>query len=192
MTTTPFTESEELVALRESVFKLASSYGREYVLEKARSGGKITELWNDMGKHGFLGVNLPEEYGGGGGGISELAAVLEESAAAGCPLLMMVVFTVVFSQLFQSKVAWFPVFILVALLPWNYVATVVSRSTTSVTQNASLLNKVAFPAEYGSSGVMTFIMNHDGVIYEKDLGPKTAEVAQKITVFNPDETWKRQ
>jgi alkylation response protein AidB-like acyl-CoA dehydrogenase len=91
MTTTPFTESEDLVALRESVFKLASKYGREYVLEKARSGGKITELWQDMGKHGFLGVNLPEEYGGGGAGISELAAVLEESAAAGCPMLMMVV-----------------------------------------------------------------------------------------------------
>ncbi len=91
MTTTPFTESEDLVSLREAVFKLASNYGREYVLEKARSGGKITELWQDMGKHGFLGVNLPEEYGGGGAGISELAAVLEESAAAGCPMLMMVV-----------------------------------------------------------------------------------------------------
>jgi lipopolysaccharide transport system permease protein len=63
------------------------------------------------------------------------------------PLLMMLVFTVVFSQLFQSPIARFPVFILVALLPWNYLATVVSRGATSVTQNASLLNKVAFPAE---------------------------------------------
>lgn len=51
---------------------------------------------------------------------------------------------------------------------------------------------IAYPATYGNSGVMTFIMNHDGVIYEKDLGPQTAEAAQKITVFNPDETWKRQ
>ena len=40
---------------------------------------------------GFLGVNLPEEYGGGGGGMVELAIVLEELGAAGCPLLMMVV-----------------------------------------------------------------------------------------------------
>ena len=51
---------------------------------------------------------------------------------------------------------------------------------------------IAYPATYGNSGVMTFIMNHDGVIYEKDLGPKTAELVQKITVFNPDDTWKRQ
>lgn len=40
---------------------------------------------------GYLGVNVPEEYGGGGGGIGDLAAVCEELAAAGCPLLLMVV-----------------------------------------------------------------------------------------------------
>jgi alkylation response protein AidB-like acyl-CoA dehydrogenase len=44
-----------------------------------------------MGKHGYLGVSLPEEYGGGGGGIADLAAALEEAAAAGAPLLLMVV-----------------------------------------------------------------------------------------------------
>jgi alkylation response protein AidB-like acyl-CoA dehydrogenase len=44
-----------------------------------------------MGQHGFLGVNIPEEYGGGGGGMADLSAVLEEAAAAGAPLLMMVV-----------------------------------------------------------------------------------------------------
>ena len=44
-----------------------------------------------MGKHGYLGVSLPEEYGGGGGGIGDLAAVLEEAATAGAPLLLMVV-----------------------------------------------------------------------------------------------------
>lgn len=88
---TSFTESEERDALRQSVFKLASNYGREYVEKQARAGEKMTELWRDMGKHGFLGVNIPEEYGGGGGGIGDLAAVLEESAAAGAPLLLMVV-----------------------------------------------------------------------------------------------------
>lgn len=50
---------------------------------------------------------------------------------------------------------------------------------------------VAYPATYGNSGVMTFVISHGGVVYEKDLGPKTAEVAQKITRFNPDKTWKR-
>jgi lipopolysaccharide transport system permease protein len=63
------------------------------------------------------------------------------------PLLMMLVFTVVFDVLFRNNIARFPVFILAALLPWNYLATVVTRGTTSVTQNASLLNKVYFPSE---------------------------------------------
>jgi hypothetical protein len=48
---------------------------------------------------------------------------------------------------------------------------------------------VAYPAQYGSSGIMTFIVNHDGVVYQKDLGPKTASVAQSMTKFNPDKTW---
>ena len=38
---------------------------------------------------------------------------------------------------------------------------------------------VAFPAQYGASGVMTFIVNHDGVVYQKDLGPKTATLARR-------------
>jgi hypothetical protein len=50
---------------------------------------------------------------------------------------------------------------------------------------------VAYPAQYGSSGIMTFIVNHDGVVYEKDLGPKTAAIAQSMTKFNPDKTWKK-
>jgi hypothetical protein len=51
---------------------------------------------------------------------------------------------------------------------------------------------IAWPATYGNSGVMTFIVNHDGVVYEKDLGPETAAVVQKITKYNPDKTWKRE
>lgn len=50
---------------------------------------------------------------------------------------------------------------------------------------------LAYPAGYGSSGVMTFVVNHEGVVYEKDLGPGTAGAAQKITRFNPDKTWKK-
>jgi alkylation response protein AidB-like acyl-CoA dehydrogenase len=86
-----FTEPEERVALRQAVQKLAGSYGHGYVAEKTSKGEKLTELWQDMGKHGFLGVNIPEEYGGGGGGMADLSAVLEEASAAGAPLLMMVV-----------------------------------------------------------------------------------------------------
>jgi len=50
---------------------------------------------------------------------------------------------------------------------------------------------VAYPAEYRNSGVMTFLVNHRGDIYEKDLGPNTARVAASMTAFNPDNTWRR-
>jgi Protein of unknown function (DUF2950) len=49
---------------------------------------------------------------------------------------------------------------------------------------------VAFPAEYGVSGIKIFIVNHQGVVYEKDLGANTASVAGQMTKFNPDKTWK--
>jgi alkylation response protein AidB-like acyl-CoA dehydrogenase len=91
MTEIAFTEPSERQDLRKEVAKLASGYGREYFVKQARSGGKTKDLWLDMGKHGYLGVAVPEEYGGGGGGIGDLAAVCEELAAMGCPLLMMVV-----------------------------------------------------------------------------------------------------
>lgn len=51
---------------------------------------------------------------------------------------------------------------------------------------------IAFPAEYGSSGVMTFIVNHAGAVYSKDLGPETAKIAEGIKVFDPDSSWKRE
>src|SRR5262245_46066551 len=50
---------------------------------------------------------------------------------------------------------------------------------------------VAWPAEYGNSGVMTFIVNHNGTVYEKDLGQRTAQVAAGMSAFNPDDTWKK-
>lgn len=50
---------------------------------------------------------------------------------------------------------------------------------------------VAYPAEYGASGVMTFIVSHDGVVYQKDLGPGTAATARALTHFDPDPTWSR-
>ena len=48
---------------------------------------------------------------------------------------------------------------------------------------------VAYPAQYGSSGIMTFIVNHDGIVYEKDLGANTAQAGSSMTKFNPDKTW---
>ncbi|HYI86494.1 MAG TPA: DUF2950 domain-containing protein [Burkholderiales bacterium] len=48
---------------------------------------------------------------------------------------------------------------------------------------------IAYPAEYRISGVKTFIVNHYGVVYEKDLGPKTAQIAAAIPDYNPDRTW---
>ena len=48
---------------------------------------------------------------------------------------------------------------------------------------------VAWPAQYGNSGVMTFIVNHQGKIYQKDLGPETSDAAKRITEYNPDASW---
>ena len=48
------------------------------------------------------------------------------------------------------------------------------------------------PARYSASGIMSFMANHEGVIYEKNLGRKTTEVAAEITSFNPDASWKKQ
>jgi hypothetical protein len=50
---------------------------------------------------------------------------------------------------------------------------------------------VAYPVEYRSSGVMTFIVDKSGTIYEKDLGPNTIKLAQAMTAFDPDSTWHK-
>ena len=50
---------------------------------------------------------------------------------------------------------------------------------------------VAYPAVYRNSGVMTFLVNHEGTVFQKDLGPHTAEIVERMTSFNPDDTWKK-
>jgi hypothetical protein len=50
---------------------------------------------------------------------------------------------------------------------------------------------VAYPAGWGSSGIMTFIVNHEGIFYQKDLGPGTKAIAQAMTTFDPDDSWER-
>ena len=50
---------------------------------------------------------------------------------------------------------------------------------------------VAYPAEYRNSGVMTFIVSHNGDVYQKDLGSNTPTIAEKMTSYNPDKTWEK-
>lgn len=109
-----FEEHEELSLLRQSVRDLASKFGHSYYQEHARKGTKTDELWQAMADHGYLGVNLPKEYGGGGAGILELAAVCEELAAQGCPLLLMIVSSAICGELIsrfgttEQKQEWLP------------------------------------------------------------------------------------
>ncbi len=86
-----FVETDEQQMLRQSVADVAAKFGHGYFIECARAGRKADELWNELARAGYLGVNVPSEFGGGGMGISELAIVLEELGAAGCPLLLLVV-----------------------------------------------------------------------------------------------------
>ena len=88
---TTLLESDERRALREAVGSLGRRYGREYFAAAVREGKQTDELWQEAGRLGYLGVNLPEEYGGGGGGMAELSIVLEELGAVGCPLLLLIV-----------------------------------------------------------------------------------------------------
>ncbi|MFM9377526.1 acyl-CoA dehydrogenase family protein [Gordonia sp. VNK21] len=86
-----FVETQERAELRAAVAALGAKYGQQYFQDCARQGRKTDELWAEAGELGFIGVNLPEEYGGGGAGMYELSIVMEELAATGTGLLMMVV-----------------------------------------------------------------------------------------------------
>ena len=86
-----YVETEEQQMLRRQVGEIGRKYGRKYYVDKAKVGESPKELWDELGKQGFIGVNTPEEYGGGGLGIYELQIVCEELAAAGCPLLLLLV-----------------------------------------------------------------------------------------------------
>lgn len=82
--------SEEELAIRSTVRKIVAKYGHDYFRDRSTSGEPMQELWDTLGEAGFLGLNIPEEYGGGGMGLTELAIVLEEMSAGGCPELAMV------------------------------------------------------------------------------------------------------
>jgi alkylation response protein AidB-like acyl-CoA dehydrogenase len=87
----PVVESQEVQMMREAARGIALSFGREYMREKIDKAEPATELWDALAAKGYLGVNLPEEYGGGGLGMSALAAVGEEITSVGCSLLLIVV-----------------------------------------------------------------------------------------------------
>lgn len=109
-----FTETTEQRMLRDAVRKIASGYGHAYYQEKARSGGKMSELWQELGLKGYVGVNIPEAYGGAGLGIYELTIVCEELAAQGCPLLLLIVVPAICGSILskcgseEQKQRWLP------------------------------------------------------------------------------------
>jgi alkylation response protein AidB-like acyl-CoA dehydrogenase len=100
--------------IRQSAAAIAARYGHAYYAERARNGGNIAELWQDLGQAGLLGVHLPAEYGGGGAGLSELVVVTEELAAHGLPLLIAVISPAICGSILavhaaqEMKAAWLP------------------------------------------------------------------------------------
>jgi alkylation response protein AidB-like acyl-CoA dehydrogenase len=109
-----YVETPEQSLLRTSVRKLARSYGHEYWLRQARGPARTDEQWQELGRNGYLGVNIPLEYGGGGGGITELAIVCEELAAAGTPSFMLIVSSSICGELLvqhgteAQRAEWLP------------------------------------------------------------------------------------
>ncbi|MER6972266.1 acyl-CoA dehydrogenase family protein [Nocardioides sp. NPDC057767] len=97
-----FTITEEHRALRDAVSAISREFGNGYYTQKAEAREFTLELWEALGKHGFVGVNIPEEYGGGGGGLVELAIVCEETAAAGSPLLLLLVASAISGEVIST------------------------------------------------------------------------------------------
>jgi alkylation response protein AidB-like acyl-CoA dehydrogenase len=100
--------------IRQSAATIAARYGHAYYAERARAGGNIAELWDELGQAGLLGVHLPAEYGGGGAGLSELVIVTEELAAHGMPLLIAVISPAICGSILAAhaspdmKASWLP------------------------------------------------------------------------------------
>ncbi len=86
-----FSDPAEYTDLRAAVREITLAHGAAEFADHARTSTPQSGLWSDLGKAGFIGINVPAEYGGGGAGMSELAVVAEEAAGAGCPLLLLLV-----------------------------------------------------------------------------------------------------
>jgi alkylation response protein AidB-like acyl-CoA dehydrogenase len=87
----PLVPTDEEVEMRRTVAAICGDFGPAYMRRCNEAGEPPSELWDALASRGFLGVNLPEQFGGGGLGMAALAAVGEEIAAAGCSLLLIVV-----------------------------------------------------------------------------------------------------
>ena len=109
-----FTETAEHRDLRAAVADIAGSFGPGYYAARAAERRPCAELWTALGRAGFLGVNIPEEFGGGGGGLTELAIVCEEIAAKGTPLLLLLVSAAISGEVIakfgtdDQRRAWLP------------------------------------------------------------------------------------
>jgi len=109
-----FDENEDHAAIRDAVAKIAAPYGGAYYTEHAEKHEPTTELWQALGRQGFIGINIPEEFGGGGAGLTELALVCEESAAVGAPLLLLLVSSAISGEVLtrygseRQKRNWLP------------------------------------------------------------------------------------
>jgi alkylation response protein AidB-like acyl-CoA dehydrogenase len=108
------TETDERRALRAAVGALVGRYGRAYFQDVTRKGERPDALWAELGRSGYLGVHLPEEFGGGGGGLEDLALVIEETAAQGCPMFMLVISPAIAGSMLvahgsaEQKARWLP------------------------------------------------------------------------------------
>ena len=87
----PLVPSDEERQIRDAVRGICDGFPEDYSRQKYAADEPPTELWDALAEKGYLGVNLPEEWGGGGLGMTGLAAVGEEIAAAGKSLLLIVV-----------------------------------------------------------------------------------------------------
>ncbi|PRZ42064.1 hypothetical protein CLV47_107192 [Antricoccus suffuscus] len=109
-----FAPNPDHIALRAAVGAIADKYGGGYYARHAEAREPTTELWRDLGEHGFIGINLPEEYGGGGANLAELKVVCEETAAHGTPLLLLLVSSAITGEVIakygspQQKRTWLP------------------------------------------------------------------------------------
>jgi len=109
-----FDENPDHAAIRDAVAQIAAPYGGAYYTEHAERHQPTTELWQALGRQGFIGINMPEEFGGGGAGLTELALVCEETAAQGAPLLLLLVSSAISGEVLtrygseQQKKTWLP------------------------------------------------------------------------------------
>ncbi|TDP91909.1 acyl-CoA dehydrogenase family protein [Labedaea rhizosphaerae] len=109
-----FTPDPDHTALRAAVAAITAKFGGDYYARKAEAREPTAELWQVLGEHGFIGINIPEEYGGGGAGLTELAIVCEEVAAQGCPLLLLLVSSAISGEVIATygddaqKQRWLP------------------------------------------------------------------------------------